>query len=780
MKNLLVLFYIIILLASIVSCNTCAQSAGADCNRIPLLIRTIDNVLLRGDVFRSSNDKVIIYCHRLLRDAGGEEVERLVQMFSAEYDVISINFRGHASSFGSSNGGGREILDIRAAVSYAKNSGYRFIAVIGAGMGGAAGMRAALIFRNIDALVVLSPSGFSPKTARFPIGFLSDIALDSAFGIIPLRIVTNTRLGERYSSGFPVDLLPVLDRVPTMIIHSSGDRFTSAEKLQHALGEHFDPKCVVIVPGTRHAEHLLDRDILMEIRAFLDEQSGRGDECNLSPAGTIPGFTERDIARIHLSGDLPIPERIILGELEDRFTAVPGTLEGRIAPYELRERFTAVPGRTETSTLTVAEITRGLEDVLALRGYTWASVSVVDTFPVPSLRVSAPRIQSVSIEGHRFVNERYLTDILGIDSDYFNAYELDDAIRRLSRMPAVESALPSVRRRDDGNVDIGVRIRERRSYRFLFATKFTDMDKYFGVGATWNEFNPTGLQYEGRALIGAEDNEFLTSHRLGRDLLKGALHISGAYFDIAKSRDDLDYIFTRQELRERGGDFSIRYRVSSSISVTVTAFGMKYLKPVSLDHPVAEGDAFCGSVKLDLSGRLPFQGPRPFHWWHTFYYQKTGPNGTGDFYFDTYQFNLTTEYHFLRNSKTRTKIHGGWISGNAPPQELLSLGGMHTFPGYPNDEFVGARMFIIGQELYLSARNVVNETSAWAPLRLILSFHAGTVWGLNENFNSDMLKTDVVFEVDYKETLRFGIAIPTGERSGDSPRVYIGWGEHVY
>lgn len=780
MKKLLIPFSIIISLVSALPFTLSAKSTGAEGDRMPLLIHTIDNVPLRGEVFRFDNDKVIIYCHRLLRDAGGDEVEWLIRMFSDAYDVISIGFRGHGASFGSSNGGGREILDVRAAVSYAKNRGYSFIAVIGAGMGGAAGMRAALIFRNIDALVVLSPSGFSPKTARFPIGFLSDIALDSAFGVIPLQIVTNTRLGERYSSGFPVDLLAAIGRVPTMIIHSSGDRFTSTEKLRRALEGHFAPEDVVIVPGTRHAEDLMDRDILMKVRAFLDEQSARGSGGGTSPVGTVPAFTERDIARIRLSGDLPIPERIALDELYSRFTAVPGTLEGRIALDELGSRFTAMPGRTETRTFTVEEITQGLEDVLALRGYTRASVSVVDTFPVPLLRVAVPRIQSVSIEGNRFVKERYLMETLGIDSDYYNAYELDAAIRRLSLTPAVESASPSVRLRDNGNIDIGVNIRERRPYRFLIATKFTDMDKYFGVGVTWNEFNPTGLQYEGRALIGALDQEFLTSHRLARDFLDGALRISGAYFDIAKSRDELDYVFTRQELRERGGDLSVRYRISSGVSTTVTAFGMRYLKPVSLDHPVAEGDAFGASVKLDLAGRLPFQGPRPFHWWSTFYYRKTGPEGGGDFYFDAYQLNLTAEYHFLRDSKTRTNIHGGWISGDAPPQELLSLGGMHTFPGYPDDEFVDARMFIIGQELYLSANNVVNEASVWAPLRLIVSFHAGTVWGAEQNFDAASIKTDVVFELDYKETVRLGVAVPTGERSGDSPRVYIGWGAHVY
>lgn len=760
MRNLVLASCFIIFVIVVSSSAYSSQIEGEDRESIPLVLRTIDNVTIQGELLAAGNDKVIIYCHRLLRDGWGDEFERMAEVFSQGYDLIAISFRGHGSSYGSSSVGGQEILDLRAAVSYAKNSGYRKVAVVGAGMGGTIGVRAALIFGNIDALVVISPSGFAPDIAPFSIGILSDIALGSAFGRIPLQIVTNIRLGERYSSGFPVDILPFLEHVPTLIIHSSDDRYVSMEKLEHALEERFASDDIVIVPGSRHAEDLIERDILAMISAFLDEKTDQAGENSVVSKAGAATFTEEDIARIRLSGDLPIPERVARDELRARFVAD--------STAACEQGFTAL------------ETAHALEEVLALRGYICSSVSVIDTVPNLILCISTPRIRSVSIKGNHFLKGRHLESILCIDGDYYNAYELDAGIRRVSEELAVESVLPTVRDCDDGTVDIQVNIHERKPYRFLLATKFTDMDKYFGVGVTWNELNPNGIQYEGIGMIGAQDYEFLTAHRLGKNILGDALRVSTSYFDIVKSRDDLDYIFSRQEVRERGGDVSVRYRISSSIAAMLTSFGKRYLSPVSLDHPVSKGTAFGVGFKLDISGSLPFQGPARFGWWQTSYYRKTGPNGTGDFHFDTYQFNCAGEFFFLRESKMRTVMHGGWVSGEAPPQDLLSLGGMHTLPGYTDDAFIDARMILVGQELYLSARNVVDETSVWAPLRLIVSFHAGTVWGVEEDFDVNDLRTDVVIEFDYKKMLRVGIAVPTGESSNESPRFYIGWGDHVY
>jgi hypothetical protein len=104
---------------------------------------------------------------------------------------------------------------------------------------------------------------------------------------------------------------------------------------------------------------------------------------------------------------------------------------------------------------------------------------------------------------------------------------------------------------------------------------------------------------------------------------------------------------------------------------------------------------------------------------------------------------------------------------------------MTTLSGYPDDSFVNTRMALAGQAVYIHASNWVDETSRWSPIRLILTFHAGTVWGESEKLRPENLRMDAGFEFDYMETLRLGIVWPVGPLRGDSPRAYIGWGVHV-
>jgi hypothetical protein len=74
----------------------------------------------------------------------------------------------------------------------------------------------------------------------------------------------------------------------------------------------------------------------------------------------------------------------------------------------------------------------------------------------------------------------------------------------------------------------------------------------------------------------------------------------------------------------------------------------------------------------------------------------------------------------------------------------------------------------------------VDETSRWAPLRLIVSGHAGTVWGRGQDYDARHVASDVMFEVDYRKLARVGYVIPTGGlRDLSEPRIFVGWGEHV-
>ncbi len=736
-----------------------SEPGETDINQADFVVQTADQVFIRGTVYTKNNEDVIIYCHSLLGSKNGSEVHRLLRAFMGRYDLITFNFRGHKSSFGLTTAGGEEILDLRAVMRFATRRGYEHIVVIGAGMGGSVGLRTSEIFGNMDALIVISPSGFSPGLAPFLVKVASDKTLESMFGKVPLRIISRTRVGLRYSAGYPADMIPRSGTIPLLILHSEKDRFANLERVHIVFEGLTDHDQLLIVPGKTHGEDLINDDTLRQIRAFLDTvflQDGTPD----LPKTERSSHASQDSIGIMLTGDIPFPQAIILDELYGRLAA-----SRPPAPVDSHRQ---------------ATILRHLREFFAIHGYTRVSLSAADSESALAIEISVPKTDSIAIHGNRWVATEYIRHLLGVSHEYFNAYELDKAIRRVASEPAIRTVQPTIVEGPNGNIHLVLGIVEEPAYRFLLATKFTDIDDFVGIGFRWNEFNPTGLQYEGRAMLGMSEYDFLTSHSISKNLLGQALRLSVAGFDMIKSRDDLEYVFSRQEVHEIGGEFAARYRVSSSIGIELGGFAKEYELPsVNTDLPVEEGTAVGARLKVDLSGRLPLQRDPRFEWQHTLYCQKTGPWDTGDFSFDTYQLNLSGEFRLFKHHRLRTAVHGGWLSGNAPPQEHFSLGGMTTLPAYPDDALVGTRFVLFGQSLCLSARSLVQETSIWHPLQVQLHFDAGTVWNDDERFDIDSVRMSVGLELDYLEVLRTGIAWPVGRLRTDSPRAYIGWGVHV-
>jgi pimeloyl-ACP methyl ester carboxylesterase len=729
-----------------------------------LALQTADGITIHARLYGADNADAVVYCHRLLGGKDGGEVRLLVSALIDGYDVIAFDFRGHKSSRGTATAGGDEVLDLRAVLSCAKRMGYRRIVVIGARMGGTVGWRTAELFGNMDALIVVSPSGLARETAPFVVGFVSDKMLTTSMGRVPLRIITKTRIGLLNDARYPAQLAELPERVPALVIQSENDRLVHVERLKLAFGGFSESDALLIVPGRRHAEDLIDPATIARMRVFVDSLFHDDEGPPASRRRDIADSTAEyplDPIRLALSGDSALPERIVLDELGER----------------LGNRRSEV----DSALFDAGDLMREISDVYSMHGYTRIALSVADSFSGRTVTVSCPKIRAVSIEGNRWVSDGYLLGIARIGGDDYNAYEIDEALRRLSSEPALQSAKARIVERGDGDVDVFLNIKERRPYRFLLSTKFTDVDKFAGVGFTWNEVNPTALRYEGRAMAGFSKREFLSFHTVSKDLLQNTLRLGATAFDNIKSRDDLDYVFTRQEVHERGGEFAARYRFFPSASLTLGLYGKEYTSSVvSLEMPVEPGTVSGVRCMLDVSGRLPPRRFPRFIWRHTLYCEKAGPGGIGDFSFDTFQANLSCEVKVAVHHAARTTVHAGRQWGGAPPQDEFSLGGMTTLRGYADDSFVGSRVALATQAFYISARGFVGETSVWAPLRCVLYGDAGAAWDAGETFPWDALRMDAGFELDYMEILRAGCVWPAGPTREGSPRVYIGWGMHVY
>jgi pimeloyl-ACP methyl ester carboxylesterase len=747
---------------------TSGSSLAADHHRGPregkftredFYIETIDKVLIQSSLYSAMNDGVIIYCHRTLGNRSGPEVDRLVEAFIDRYDLITFDFRGHSASYGVTTAGGDEILDLRALIGFAKSRGYRPVVVVGAGMGGSVGLRTAETMGNIDALVVISPSGFSPSVAPFLVRFISDKALATPYGRVPLRIFMRTRVGMKYSAGYPADFMASVDSVPMLIFQAEEDGFVSLKRLRVVFEDLPEEGHLLITPGAKHAEELITPATIERTSAFLDSVF---EGVDTEGQQTYPERRSRSygIDRIVLTGDVPLPRDLMLSEVATGLSAAHGPSIG------------AVYRR--------GDILRRVRETLAFHGYTRSALTVVDSLSGLNVRISVPRVRSVSIEGNRWVKAYHIRRVLNLGQDRFNAYELDSALRRAASEPAIRTARSRITERPDGSLDVAVTIVEERPYHFLVTGKCTDIDDFFGFGFTWNEFNPTGFSYSGEVMAGVEAHDVLTQHTLGRNLLGGSLMLAGTYFDVVRSRDDVEYVFTRQEVHEIGGEFTARYGFSSSIAGEVSMSGRRYKPPVvNTGMEVQEGSSGSIAFRLDFNGRLPRHLRPRFEWRHTFYYRNVGPWEIGDFDYEIYQFNLWTGLRLCGYHGLGSEFHIGWINREAPPQEYLSLGGMTTLPGYADDSFVGTRVLLLGQSVDLSAAAIVPETSVWNPLGLRLYFHGGTVWEGREHLKAATMKMDTGFEFGYMDVLRAGIAWPVGPAGEDSPRVYVGWRMHV-
>ena len=734
-----------------------------------------DGIALRARLYQGGNGRILIYCHRLLGSMDGAETARIVESLIDRYDVLAFDFRGHRSSLGSTTAGGDEILDLHAAISYAQARGYYPVIVLGAGMGATVAMRASAVFGNIDALIAVSPSGFSPKAAPFFVRIISDRTLRSLFGRVPIRIVTRARVGFAYSAGYPVDLLPQVKPPPTLVINAQKDRFAKIERLRVALEDLTGPDGFVAVPGRKHAEKLLDDQTMTEIREFLDrtfpkETSPQADLSRTPTSRQVPPDTPAAPESLEIGstigfrGDVPIPEEMLQTEVEARLARGASGMQ---------------PGGTSASRPLTEEISHATSEVLSFHGYGRASVAASNS-AASQFDIRIPRVSSVRIEGARWVDEDYMRSVLRLGDGYYNAYEIDAAIRRLASQPSIKAVVPFVQDEPDGSLSLRLKVTERRPISFLLATKFTDIDDFWGVGIRFNEFNPTSLQYEGGVLLGREEHRVISQHQVFKTFVDGSLGIGVLGFDTVRSRDDLTYVFTRQEVLEAGGEVDISYRVTPNLAVQLAGFGKRYGAPiVTHGFPVREGTAGGTSLKIDLWGSVPSQEKRGLLWTQTLFWQQTGLAHLGKFRFGTFQWNGSAEVPILANHALRTSLHGGRVWGDTPPQELLSLGGMTTMPGFGDDSFVGGRMLLLREELFLSALSVVDEQSRWAALSLKVYGDAGMVWDRAAEFEARRIKYDAGFEFDYMTALRMGIAWPLGRLATHTPRVYIGWGLHV-
>ncbi len=245
-----------------------------------LRLRTADGVPIVASYLsdEAAADLVFVVGHGFTGGRNHPRTRRIISRLARHGAVLALDFRGHGDSGGRSSVGNTEILDLQAAVAYAREQGHRYVVTVGFSMGGSVAVRHAAEFGGVDAVVSVSgPARWFEY--RTPAMRRVHWVCDTNLGRLAAQLVTHTRLGAPWD---PIPESPVEAAgrlaVPLLVVHGDADHYfpvDHAELLATAAGA---LATLWVIPDLGHAEGAVTPGLLDAIATW----------CAAAVAGTLP------------------------------------------------------------------------------------------------------------------------------------------------------------------------------------------------------------------------------------------------------------------------------------------------------------------------------------------------------------------------------------------------------------------------------------------------------------------------------------------------------------
>jgi uncharacterized protein len=182
---------------------------------------------------------------------------RLAEGLSAHAAVLAVDPRGHGGSRGACTLGDREALEVAAAARWLRERGHRWVAAVGASMGGVAVLRAAAgdAGADIDAVCAIStPAVWGARDTRAARAFARVVARGWYRGLAGAAL--RVRITRTWSAvEQPLDLAGRVSPRPLLLVHGADDHFFDAEQARLLYGAAGRPRTLWLEPaGFGHAE----------------------------------------------------------------------------------------------------------------------------------------------------------------------------------------------------------------------------------------------------------------------------------------------------------------------------------------------------------------------------------------------------------------------------------------------------------------------------------------------------------------------------------------------
>ncbi|MEV2216392.1 alpha/beta fold hydrolase [Streptomyces sp. NPDC050997] len=258
---------------------------------------TIDSVYNPGDVVYDasaspSGGPVFVIAHGFTGDVDRPHVRRVATAFARHGAVVTFSFRGHGASGGHSTVGDREVLDLAAAVEWARSLGHPRVITVGFSMGGSVALRHAALYgpnppkeepvheghaqAATDVVVSVSAPARWYYRGTAPMRRLHWL-VSRPEGRLVGRYGFRTRIHHREWDPVPlspVEAVPRIAPTPLLIVHGEQDGYFPLDHPRMLAGAAGDHGELWLEPGMGHAEHAATDELLARIGDWAVGRAG--------------------------------------------------------------------------------------------------------------------------------------------------------------------------------------------------------------------------------------------------------------------------------------------------------------------------------------------------------------------------------------------------------------------------------------------------------------------------------------------------------------------------
>ncbi|MFF8944595.1 alpha/beta hydrolase [Streptomyces sp. NPDC014864] len=237
----------------------------------------------------SSGAPVFVIAHGFTGDLDRPHVRRAARALVRHGAVVTFSFRGHGRSGGRSTVGDREVLDLAAAVAWARRLGHTRVVTVGFSMGGSVVLRHAALWgprggagpegrteARTDVVVSVSAPARWYYRGTAPMRRLHWLVTRPE-GRLLGRYGLRTRIHHRDWDPVPLSPVEAVSRIvptPLLIVHGDRDGYFPLDHprmLAAAAGDHGE---LWLEPGMGHAENAAGDELLHRIGDWSVAQAG--------------------------------------------------------------------------------------------------------------------------------------------------------------------------------------------------------------------------------------------------------------------------------------------------------------------------------------------------------------------------------------------------------------------------------------------------------------------------------------------------------------------------